>query len=431
MSNIIDDFDKDINLDDKIEESKETLKIYDSFDDISFLAENLNLLKGIFEYGFRTPSKIQNLTLDKIHSGIDIIAQSQSGTGKTGAFCIGALSRIDVNLIAPQVIILANTRELATQIHLVITELAKHMNINISLCIGGGKTLSDNNKTRTYNSENNRIKTSYSKDNSLNKSHVLVGTPGKMDELLRRKFINPRQIKLIILDEADILLNDNFVLQIKAIFETLSVNAQVCIFSATYQENILKLANIVMRTPEMILLKQEELSLELIKQYYIDVDQEKFKYLTLQDLYKQLRIGQCIIFVNSKYTVDKLVTWLIEDGHDTVGKIHGGMDSLTRINTLNDFRKGKMRVLVSTDVLSRGIDIQQIGIVINYDLPMDRSQYLHRIGRSGRYGKIGIAINLVSKRDISLIKDLEYFYKVNITEMPEFDFVNNQLLGLL
>jgi superfamily II DNA/RNA helicase len=386
---------------------------YKSFDDMEFL--NFDLLRGIFEYGFKDPSRIQNLTIDKIYSGRDLIAQSQSGTGKTGAFCIGALTRIDVELKRPQVLILANTRELASQIHTVITELSKHMKIHIELCTGG-TVLGDDRAYKTFNK-------------SVLNSHILVGTPGKMDDLIQRGVFRTKTVKLLILDEADALLKNDFVEQIRTIFVKLTKETQICIYSATYQQTILDLATEIMKEPELVLLKQEDLSLDLIKQYKIYIGSDRYKYDTLKDLYKQMYIGQCIIFVNSKENADRLVDLLTDDGH-SVSKIHGSLDTKTRCDILKDFRIGRTRVLVSTDVLSRGIDIQQIGIVINYDVPRDRAQYIHRIGRSGRFGKIGVAINFVTFRDKRTIEDLEDHYKIIIGDMPEFDVINRQLSGL-
>ena len=386
---------------------------YKSFDDMEFLS--YDLLKGIFEYGFKNPSRIQNLTINKIYSGRDLVAQSQSGTGKTGAFCIGALTRIDVELRRPQVLILANTRELATQIHSVITDLSKHLKIHVELCIGG-TVLENDGAYKAFNK-------------SVLNSHILVGTPGKMDDLMQRGVFRTKTVKLLILDEADALLKNDFVEQIRTIFVKLTKETQICIYSATYQPAILNLATEIMKDPEFVLLKQEDLSLDLIKQYKIYIGSERYKYDTLKDLYKQMYIGQCIIFVNSKGQSDDLVNMLTYDGH-SVSKIHGGLDTKTRCNILKEFRTGITRVLVSTDVLSRGIDIQQIGIVINYDMPRDRAQYIHRIGRSGRFGKIGVAINFVTFRDKMIIDDLEDHYKITIGDMPEFHVINRQLSGL-
>lgn len=386
---------------------------YKSFDDMEFL--NFDLLKGIFDYGFTIPSRIQNLSIKAIYDGDDLIAQSQSGTGKTGAFTIGSLSIVNPKENYPQVLVLATTRELATQIHTVFSNISKHMGINIQLCIGGTRVKTNNNKSDPYR----QIRT----------AHVLVGTPGRVFDYINANAFDAKKLKLFVMDEADALLKEDFIDQIKSIVTSLDANTQICVFSATYPREILEIASAIMTQPKEILLKRENLSLDLIKQYRIDTCQEKFKFDTLVDLYKNLLIGQCIIFVNSVGTADELTSKLEENGF-SVNKIHGGMDTAARTEVLRDFRLGLIRVLITTDVLSRGIDVEQIGIVINYDIPRDKAQYIHRIGRSGRFGKLGVAINFVTSRDYRTLNDIERFYKIQIRDMPDFQTVLSQLSGL-
>ena len=386
---------------------------YDSFDSMDFL--NFELLKGIFDYGFKNPSRIQNLAIKEIFDGHDVIAQSQSGTGKTGAFTIGSLSIVNPQDKFPQILVLATTRDLATQISTVFTNISKYMNINVHLCIGGTKVKTNTNKSDPYK--------------SIRTAQVLVGTPGRVHEYITLKAFDPQKLKLFVLDEADALLKDDFIEQIKNIIVELDANTQIAIFSATYPRAIIEIANAFMTEPKQILLKREALSLDLIKQYKIYVKFDDYKYATLVDLYKNLLIGQCIIFVNSVKSADDLTQRLEEDGY-AVGKIHGALDGVQRGDVLKNFRIGLIRVLIATDILSRGIDVEQIGIVINYDIPRDRAQYIHRIGRSGRFGKIGVAINFVTDRDSRTIHDLEYFYKTKITDMPDFQVVLSHLSGL-
>lgn len=386
---------------------------FNSFDDMEFL--NFELMKGIFDYGFQNPSRIQNLTIKNIYDGYDIIAQSQSGTGKTGAFTIGALSVIDVNLNYPQVIILATTRELATQIHFVISNISKHMNIRIGLAIGGTKIVNEVSRDPYKHIRN---------------SHILIGTPGRIYDYMERKAFNPKKIKMFTMDEADALLKDDFVEQIKTIFNQLDAACQIVIFSATYTEEILAIADSITSEPKKkILMKYEELSLDLIKQYKVEVKYENFKYSTLADLYTKLQIGQCMIFVNSINTANHLEKRLTKDGFG-VSKIHGELSTEQRTSVLKDFRIGITRVLIATDVLSRGIDIEQIGIVINYDLPRDFASYIHRIGRSGRFGKIGVAVNFVTDNDCNALKDIENHYKIKIDDMPSPSTINGFLSGV-
>jgi superfamily II DNA/RNA helicase len=386
---------------------------FKSFDDMEFL--NYDLMRGIFDYGFQNPSKIQNLTIQDIYDGYDIIAQSQSGTGKTGAFTIGALSVIDITQNHPQVLILATTRELATQIHFVISNISKFMDIKIALAIGGTQMSNDNNRNPYKHIRN---------------SHIIIGTPGRVYDYINRKAFNPKKLKMFVMDEADALLKNDFVEQVQNIFNELDEACQVIIFSATYTDEILEIADSITSEPKKkILIKYEDLSVDLIKQYKVDVQKDNFKYSTLADLYTKLQIGQCIIFVNSISTANYLEKRLMKDGFG-VSKIHGELDSNTRNNVLKDFRTGLIRVLIATDVLSRGIDVEQIGIVINYDLPRDHAQYLHRIGRSGRFGKIGVAINFITQQDYYSLKLIEEHYKITINSMPSPTTINNFLSGV-
>lgn len=398
-------------VDDETNDITKTIN-YDSFDSMDFL--NFELLKGIFDYGFKSPSIIQNVAIKEIFDGYDIIAQSQSGTGKTGAFTIGSLSIVNPADKFPQILVLATTRDLATQIYTVFTNISKHMEISVQLCIGG-----------------TRVKTNTNKDpyKNIRSAQVLVGTPGRIHEYITLKAFDPQKLKLFVLDEADALLKDDFIEQIKNIIVELDANTQIAIFSATYPKAVIEVANAFMSDPKHILLKRENLSLDLIKQYKIYVKFDDYKYATLVDLYKNLLIGQCIIFVNSIKSADELTKKLEEDGY-AVGKIHGALDGVERNDILKNFRIGLIRVLIATDILSRGIDVEQIGIVINYDIPRDRAQYIHRIGRSGRFGKIGVAINFATDRDSRTIHDLEYFYKTRISDMPDFQVVLSQLSGL-
>uniref|UniRef100_A0A6C0E997 RNA helicase n=1 Tax=viral metagenome TaxID=1070528 RepID=A0A6C0E997_9ZZZZ len=400
-------------------ESKDDLEIYKTteykrFDDMDFLS--YELLRGINDYGFRDPSYIQGATIGKIYAKVDLVAQSQSGTGKTGAFTIGALSRVNSKLNKPQIIIIVHTRELAEQVHSVISDLGKYMSLKITKCTG------DDSRAEFYKDKYRSF------NEAVSTSHIIVGTPGKIQDLVERGILKTDEVILAILDEADVLLTKDFTKTIKDIFCKLPKSAQICIFSATYQQEVIDLSNKFMHEPEYLLLDNEELSLDLIKQYKVDLQYEKYKYETLQDIYKNIHIGQCIIFVNSKEGVDSLVRRLVNDGHN-VSKIHGGLDTASRCNVLKDFRLGVTRVLVTTDVLSRGIDIQQIGIVINYDLPNNVAQYIHRIGRSGRFGKVGVAINFITDRDQAMLKEIMDHYDIKIPDMPAFDFIDKQLSG--
>lgn len=393
---------------------------YESFDQIEILLEKPELLKGIMDYGFEKPSLIQARAIQPMFDRKDLVAQSQSGTGKTGAFTIGMLTIIDPNEYNTQGIILANTRELATQIYNVITKISYLMKINIALCIGGagGKD----------------VKTNL---NEASTSHIWVGTPGRVLDLLQRykeqKNANLiSKLKLLVLDEADILLTDGFIDNIKLLVNNfISNQTQICIFSATYSKeihNIIK--SLTKPNPVKILVEQEKISLDIIKHYLVNAQQEKNKYEVLMDIYHKINICQAVIFVNSIDKAETLGFKLNSEGH-SVGIIHSKMDDITRYDTLINFRKMETRVLVATDIISRGIDVQQVGLVINYDIPSTPEQYIHRVGRSGRYGKTGVAINFVTETnyDLNKIRDVETSYKIKIPWIPKLENINHYLTG--
>lgn len=374
----------------------DTIKRYNNFDDME-LKENL--LRGIYSYGFEKPSIIQQKAIIPIINGQDIIAQAQSGTGKTGTFSIGVLQKIDTALNACQAIILSPSRELALQTFNVMNNLNTYLKIKINLCIGG--------ITQNYKELRNN-------------NHIVVGTPGRINNLIENNIIKTNNLKLVIIDEADEMLSYEFKAQIKDIIVKLPEKSQICLFSATISKDVLDLTDKFMNNPQHILIKNEELTLEGIKQFYIMVGENKYKLDVLKDLYKTISLGQTIIYVNNIKRVENLCK-LLERENYSVTFIHGNMEQKERNEIMNNFRLGKERVLITTDLLARGIDIQQVSVVINYDLPplKRKDNYIHRIGRSGRYGKKGVAINFVTNMDSFIIEELMKFYNTQIEEMPD------------
>jgi len=368
---------------------------YDSFESMG-LKENI--LRGIFAYGFETPSTIQKRGIVPISQKNDVIAQSQSGTGKTATFSISSLQVVDEAIQGVQVVIVAPTRELANQISNVCGSLGHYTNIKCIPCIGG---------TDVYSFKNN----------IANGPIIIAGTPGRIIDMINRGILNTKTIRLLVLDEADEMLSQSFTEQIKKIIFSIPQTANIALFSATMPSDIISLTTKFLRNPVKILVKTEELTLEGIKQYYIDVMHEKYKTETLCDIYNMLCIGQSIIYVNTKKRAEILKTDL-ENKNFTVSVMHSEMNPEDRSNIMKDFRDGTTRILVSTDLLSRGIDIQQVSIVINYDLPNNKDLYLHRIGRSGRFGRKGIAINFATQRDAYIIGELESYYSTQIQPMP-------------
>lgn len=389
------EFDSDLDKALTFQKTGSKIPIYPTFEAMELKAA---LLRGIYNYGFTAPSAIQSRAIMQIISGRDTIAQAQSGTGKTATFSIGMLEVIETSNKNCQAIVLSPTRELAVQIQNVIKSLGDFMNIRVHGCVGG-KSVGDDVK-------------------ALNKGqHVVSGTPGRVLDMIKRRNINTKNIKMIILDEADELLSKGFKEQIYDIYKYLPTGCQAVVVSATLPKEVLNMTKKFMNEPVKILVKRDEITLEGIKQYFIQVEKEDWKFDTLCDLYDSLTITQAVIFCNTKRKVDWLANEL-KKANFTVISMHGDMSQDERDKIMNDFRIGNSRVLVSTDVWARGIDVQQVSLVINYDLPLDRENYIHRIGRSGRFGRKGVAINFVTNEDVSVLHELETYYSCQIEEMP-------------
>jgi translation initiation factor 4A len=359
------------------------------------------LLRGIYNCGFENPSPIQSVAIAPILAGNNIIAQAQSGTGKTATFSIGAISSVDISISKIQVIVLAPTRELAKQIHTVVSNLGKFISqLKVKVCVGG---TSIHNELRQLRDD---------------PPHIVIGCPGRILDCLQKNGIDHNTIKLLIMDEADELLSSGFLPQIQSIVEAIPSTAQVALFSATLPDHIRPcIQNIFPTPPVEILVKQEALTLEGISQYYVAVNDDIHKYDTLKDLYKSMSMAQCIIYCNSVRRVITLHQQLTDDGF-TASCIHGEMDKRSREESFEEFKTGISRILISSNITSRGIDIQQVSIVINYDVPNDVCNYLHRIGRSGRWGRKGTGINFITRRDISKMRDIETYYNTVIEELP-------------
>jgi superfamily II DNA/RNA helicase len=393
------------------DESENNEEFYDSSYEINTwdeLNNDPNILRGIYSSGFERPSPIQKKAIMPIISGRDIIAQAQSGTGKTAAFSIGALSIVDLKNNFTQVLILSPTRELTIQTSNVVKQIGSMMQgLKIQTVYGGSPYEESNNFT------------------DRNTPHIICGCPGRVFDLMRKEKITSKQIKLIILDEADEMLSSGFKEQVYNIFQYFNNDIQVALFSATLPNNIYPIINKIMRNPIKICVKAEQLTLEGITQYYVAVDDDRQKYATLKHIYQYVSVSQCIIYCNSIKRVSDLYDAMKEDGFP-VCRIHSNMDKLERDGAFKEFKNGKSRVLISSNVTARGIDIQQVSIVINFDVPKDVHTYLHRIGRSGRWGRKGVGINFITRRDITKLKEIETYYSSEIKEMPiNLDFLES------
>lgn len=374
----------------------QNLEYFDSFEQTE-LGLNDDILRGVYSYGYEKPSPIQRVAIKPIIDGHDIVVQSHSGTGKTATFIIGLLHRVNPELKETQCIVIANTRELADQISKVFKNLAKYTEITCNLCIGGD------------------MQYKYSSDNI--KEQVIIGTPGRVSDLVNKGIIKSENIKMIIIDEADDVLSVSFRKQVKRIFQNIPKETQVVLISATIPPEMSELFDDLLKPEYLsILVKDDELTLDGIKQYYIHID-EQYKLDALIDLYKYISIGQAIVYCNKKYKADELKYALLEKSF-AVSVLHGDMLQKEREEIMKEFRIGQTRILITTDILARGIDIQQVSLVINYDMPKYPQTYIHRIGRSGRFGRKGTAINFVAKRERNILSFIEKIYNTQIIPLP-------------
>ncbi|KFY14646.1 hypothetical protein V491_05959 [Pseudogymnoascus sp. VKM F-3775] len=381
----------------------------DSFDTMDLKPE---LLRGVYAYGFERPSAIQQRAIMPVIKGHDVIAQAQSGTGKTATFSISVLQKLDPNVKQCQALILAPTRELAQQIQKVVVAIGDFMNIECHACIGGTSVRDDMKALQEG-------------------PQVVVGTPGRVHDMIQRRFLKTDSMKMFVLDEADEMLSRGFTEQIYDIFQLLPQSTQVVLLSATMPQDVLEVTTKFMRDPVRILVKKAELTLEGIKQFYIAVEKEDWKvdnflfqrrdepnYISHDSL---VHIWEIVLANKSQIIVSKHVDWLTDKltARDfTVSAMHGDMDQGQRDLIMKEFRSGSSRVLIATDLLARGIDVQQVSLVINYDLPANRENYIHRIGRGGRFGRKGVAINFVTADDVRMMREIEQFYSTQIEEMP-------------
>lgn len=386
------DFDEDENIEFTIEGDVEVVENFDS------MGLKDELLRGVYAYGFERPSAVQQRAVKPITSGRDVIAQSQSGTGKTAVFSMGILQMLDTTSSDTQALVLSPTRELAEQTQKVILALGDFMNVQCHACIGG-KSIGEDIRRLDYGVQ------------------VVSGTPGRVFDMIRRRNLRTRNLQMLVVDEADEMLNKGFKEQIYDIYRYLPPSTQVVLISATMPQEVLDMTKKFMNMPVKILVKRDELTLEGIKQFFVAVEKEEWKFDTLCDLYDTLTVTQAVIFCNTKRKVDWL-TAKMREVNFTVSSMHGDMPQKERDAIMEEFRSGRSRVLIATDVWGRGLDVQQVSLVICYDLPNNRELYIHRIGRSGRFGRKGVAINFVKSDDVRILRDIEQYYSTQIDEMP-------------
>jgi len=365
------------------------------------LEAKIPLLRGIYNYGFEKPSPIQRKAILPIFSGKDVIAQAQSGTGKTACFAISALQLVDTLKKTPQAMIISPTRELSIQSKNVVDSLGGLFpDLKTQLLVGGTSTEED---TRLLYD---------------NPPQIVIGCPGRIHDMIKRKKLPTKDLKLLVIDEADELLSSGFKEQIYNIFQFMPSNIQVALFSATLPPELSNLTQRFMRDPVKILVKAEQLTLEGISQFYVAMENDEQKYETLKDIYGMISMSQCIIYCNSVKRVNDLYEAMQTDNFP-VCQIHSSMDKDERNKSYQEFKSGKQRVLISSNVTARGIDVQQVSTVINFDVPSCVHTYLHRIGRSGRWGRKGVGINFMTQRDTRKVKEIEEYYHTKINELTE------------
>ena len=409
MSDIMSDITdiKIANKDDRIDKEEKTEKTDKAAEYTTEITEweDLNakipLLRGIYANGFEKPSPIQKKAILPLFSKRDVIAQAQSGTGKTACFSISALELIDTTKNVTQAMILSPTRELSIQTKKVIDSIGSLFpDLCTQLLIGGTSTDDNINLLRDKTPQ------------------VVIGCPGRIHDMLKRKRLSAANFKILIMDEADELLSYGFKDQVYNIFQYMPSSIQVALFSATMPPELSILTDKFMRNPVKILVKSEQLTLEGIRQFYVALENDEVKYETLKDIYSSLTVSQSIIYCNSVKRVNDLFIAMNNDNYP-VCQIHSNMSKEDRAQSYEDFKNGKHRVLISSNVTARGLDVQQVSTVINFDLPNCVHTYLHRIGRSGRWGRKGVGINFVTSRDMRQLKNIEQHYHATINELTE------------
>jgi translation initiation factor 4A len=372
------------------------IQAMDSFDKMGLSDD---ILRGIHAKGYEKPTEIQESAIPILLESRDLIAQAQSGTGKTAAFVLGCLSKIDVRNRNPQALILVDTNFLAQQIFQETNKLTAYMKDFKSSCFVGGRHA--------------RL----DKDDLKQPVHLVVGTPGRIEQLVREKALRLDSLRILIIDEADKMLSEKGISDsIKRIFSmAVPKDTQVAIFSATMKNEIVNTAEQFMRDPVRLLLHRKDVVVTAIQQYFVHVE-EQDKLDVLCDLCEEMCDRTTMVFCNKKSSVEEVASIMKERGF-SVAAIHSDHTPHEKDATLSQFKEFKVRILITTDSLARGIDIQQVSLVINHDYPRDHASYIHRIGRAGRFGRKGSAINLLSPRDTHTHDTLEKFYDIHFQSM--------------
>ena len=371
------------------------------------LALSPAILKAIEEIGYVNPSPIQAEAIPVVLSGKDIIGQAQTGTGKTAAFMLPILEKIDHKSRHVQALVLCPTRELAVQVHEESKKFARNMRDVHILSIYGGQS---------YDPQIRALKKGV---------QIVVGTPGRVMDHMRRGTLKLDNLKMLVLDEADEMLNMGFKDDIEEILEKTPESRQTVMFSATMAREIMNIAKTYQKSPEIVKVVSEELSNKKIDQYFVEVRRQDRVHAMIRCI-DMMGLTSSIVFTNTKREVDELVSKLQEEGYVTEG-LHGDLKQSQRDRVMNGFRNGKTEILVATDVAARGIDVDNVEAVFNYDLPQDDEYYVHRIGRTGRAGRTGMAFSFVVGREAYKLRDIMKYCKTKIVlqRVPSLNDVVN------
>jgi len=365
----------------------------ENFEDLPLTPE---IMKGIEELGFSNLFPIQAQAIIPLLEGKDVIGQAQTGTGKTAAFGIPMVERINPNIKRVQGLVLAPTRELAIQVAERISRFSRYTKLKV-LPVYGGESI--NKQIRAL-------------DRGV---HIVVGTPGRLIDHLRRGTLNLSSTKVVVLDEADRMLDMGFIDDIQYILSRVPEDRQLSLFSATIDQSVMNVCHRYMKNPEKILVSKDEIALTQLNQYYMLVNpRNKLEYLL--DILKRNNMGKAIIFCNTRRGTDWLAHKLNRYGYDAKS-LHGGFTQAQRDHVSNSFRNGQLKLLIATDVAARGLDIQGITHIINYDVPLDALVYFHRIGRTARMGNDGTAITLVGYGEMAELSKIKTLTKTNIEEL--------------
>jgi translation initiation factor 4A len=378
-------------------EGFEPIKTFDE------LGVSEKLLRGVYAYGWEKPSAIQSVAIRPLMAGRDVLGQAKAGTGKTGAFGIGMLARIDPSLKQTQGLILVPTKELADQINKVLKAIGNFMKITTVLALGGSPRHINGRECRAG-------------------PHIVIGTPGRVWDLANAGELSFKNMRMFVIDEADEMLKDRFAEQVAEITKIgFPEDCRVAFFSATMPPEVKELADRILNDPVRVTLKTEDVRPDWVKQYFVSVEDEAWKLDIFRDIYESLTIAAGIIFCNTKERAESLYRTLKDDGFP-VSVIYGDpMPLATRMERLEDFRGAKTRLLIATNVLARGIDVQQVDYVFNFDLPPweDKENYIHRIGRCGRYGRSGTAISLLTTSEASVLEQIVSHYSMKCEVLPQ------------